>query len=55
MIYKNGFWSTRTISLPDGSTLRLAPDTRLIYPSSFKDGVRKVLHQKSSRSGLLGF
>lgn len=33
---------TRTVSLPDGSTLRLAPDTRLVYPSVFKDGVRKV-------------
>ena len=33
---------TKTVTLPDGSTLRLAPDTRLVYPSDFRDGTRKV-------------
>lgn len=33
---------TRTVTLADGSTLRLSPESRLIYPSSFKGEVRKV-------------
>ncbi len=36
---------TRNVSLPDGSTLRLAPQSRLVYPSSFEGGVRKVFLQ----------
>ena len=36
---------TRIVSLPDGSTLRLAPQSRLVYPSSFEGGVRKVFLQ----------
>lgn len=33
---------TRTVNLPDGSTLRLAPGSRLVYPSAFRDDVREV-------------
>lgn len=33
---------TRTVILPDGSSLRLSPDSRLIYPSVFDGSVRKV-------------
>ena len=33
---------TKIVNLPDGSTLRLAPDSRVVYPSAFRDGVRKV-------------
>lgn len=33
---------TRTVGLPDGSTLRLAPESRLVYPSAFEAGVREV-------------
>ncbi len=36
---------TRTVSLSDGSSLRLAPQSRLVYPSSFEGNVRKVFLQ----------
>ena len=37
-----GFGDSKTVELSDGSTLCLAPGSRLIYPSSFEDDVRKV-------------
>jgi ferric-dicitrate binding protein FerR (iron transport regulator) len=37
-----GFGESKTVELSDGSSLCLAPGTRLIYPSSFEDDVRKV-------------
>lgn len=33
---------TRLVELPDGSTLRLSPLSRLVFPESFKGKVRKV-------------
>ncbi|MBQ3208308.1 MAG: FecR family protein [Alistipes sp.] len=37
-----GFGDSKTVELSDGSTLCLAPGSRLIYPSSFDENVRKV-------------
>jgi ferric-dicitrate binding protein FerR (iron transport regulator) len=37
-----GAGEEQTVALSDGSSLSLAPGSRLIYPSSFEDDVRKV-------------
>lgn len=36
---------TRSVTLPDGSVIRLAPESRILYPSAFGSGPREVFLQ----------
>jgi len=44
---------TSTVTLPDGSTLRLSPQSRLVYPLSFEEGMRKVFLQGEAYADIV--
>ena len=44
---------TRTLALPDGSTIRLAPESHIVYPSAFKGNLRQIFLQGEAYADIV--